>query len=96
MSEFMHQETFCSLGCEHCAATWYVPAQWFRFKALRGEEIFCPLGHANVYSDESEADKLARADRLAEENRQLKGQLARALQKLDQLEAARSRRQRQK
>jgi hypothetical protein len=60
MSSFMVAETIHTLQCADCTMTFGVPRRFEEDRRKDHKTFFCPNGHTNVFSGESENEKMRR------------------------------------
>lgn len=60
MARFTVQETIETLECASCAMTFGVPDRFVADRRNDHKSFFCPAGHSNSYSGESDEEKMRR------------------------------------
>lgn len=60
MARFTVQETIETLECASCAMTFGVPGRFVNDRRSDHKNFYCPVGHINSYSGESDEEKFRR------------------------------------
>lgn len=60
MSSFEITETIIAIHCANCSIMFGVPSRFDKDRRNDHVQFYCPAGHINLYTQESEAEKMRR------------------------------------
>jgi len=81
MATFSVYETLETIHCANCAITFAIPVRFDKDRRNDHASFYCPMGHINIYKEESEAEKMRRErdiafQKLAQKDDEIKQQIS--------------------